>query len=1189
MSNTPSSNTEGAFPSQGQSSSCLSNIQYFSKHETVKLGESNFLRWKHQILLILEGYELEGFVLGTVSVPEPFVSGPDGQLVANPLSLLHKKQDKFLASWLLSTVTDEVLVHLTMAKISFAVWTAIERRFGAKSNVKISSMRHALYSIKKANLSIKDYLAKVKNLSDPLIAAGSPISEQEQVSVVLVGLSMEYESIHIFASATPMSLDLLTEMLLDCEKRQVDLLTDAPLPQCQLCGKIGHLVQTYYHRFMKHIRSHCCPSTTSSFSHPSSRPSDQVWYPDSGATNHATPDVTSLSNVAPYTCMNRVSMGNGISVPIANVGTTRMVAGSQLLRLQNVLHTPNVCKKLMSVGQFARDNAIYFEFHPFMCFMKDIQTRNTLLVGHMHEGLYRFDVSKPSLPATGVASQFVSAHLCTVQHSSPTELWHRRLGHPCSSVLGVALRNCNISSNNNVVSSICSACQIGKAHKLPFSSSKTMYSTPFKLVASDVWGPSNGFLYYVTFVDMHSRYTWIYFLKSKAEVLQCFLQFKQMVSIQFGRTIKSLQSDWGGEYQSLSIELARLGIQHRVTCPYTSEQNGVAERKHRQVIDMGLTLYGSSWLALGLLFQSAQCVFLGVGTNQKGYKYLDSSGRVFVSKHVTFDESLFPFQRGFSLESSSQVDKSARCQSHFPVVQAEPVSIPVVSLPIPPPISSHENNNGQSLSAMEVPTHSSGAQSSSTPAAVVHSFASPIQSMPLLNVHPMQTRSKSGTFKPKLFTSVLGDEEPTSIRAALQHLAWSAAAPAKYDVVPLPPGRRAVGCKWIFKLKRNVDGSLARYKGRRVVKGYLQEAGMDFQEIFSPVVKPTTIRVVLALAVLMGWSLRQVDINNTFLNGDLQEEIYMVQPPGFEQQGHEGQQLVCRLKKALYGLKQAPRVWFHKLKDFLLTTDFVASKADSSLFVQRSGSQLLFVLVYVDDIIVTGNNSEIIDGLVRRLNAQFSLKDLGQLNYFLGIEKLSRALQYVVITRPDIAYAVNKVCQFMHQPLDIHFKAVKRILRYLHGTLDYGLTFTKTSKPMLEGFSDASWGSDVDDRRSTSGYCVFFSGNPVSWSSKKQQVVSRSSAEAEYKSLAHIVTEMVWIQSLLAELSVTPLGKALKVAQGLFQIGHVPGQKQVADILTKPLSASQHNKFTSQLRVSVNGTGNVERSLTSSGHDRVKS
>lgn len=204
--------------------------------------------------------------------------------------------------------------------------------------------------------------------------------------------------------------------------------------------------------------------------------------------------------------------------------------------------------------------------------------------------------------------------------------------------------------------------------------------------------------------------------------------------------------------------------------------------------------------------------------------------------------------------------------------------------------------------------------------------------------------------------------------------------------MPLLAGKKAVGCKWIFKIKRNVDGSVARYKGRLVVKGYLQEAGVDFQDTFSPIVKPTTVRVVLALAVSIGWSLRQVDINNVFLNGDLQEEIYMVQPPGFEQLGDNGQPLVCRLRKALYGLKQAPRAWFHKLNEFLVDTGFVASKADISLFVSQSGSQLMYILVYVNDIIVTGNNNQAIDQFVHKLDDQFSLKDLGRLNYFLGIE-----------------------------------------------------------------------------------------------------------------------------------------------------------------------------------------------------------
>ncbi|XP_016694380.1 secreted RxLR effector protein 161-like [Gossypium hirsutum] len=210
------------------------------------------------------------------------------------------------------------------------------------------------------------------------------------------------------------------------------------------------------------------------------------------------------------------------------------------------------------------------------------------------------------------------------------------------------------------------------------------------------------------------------------------------------------------------------------------------------------------------------------------------------------------------------------------------------------------------------------------------------------------------------------------------------------------------------------------------------------------------------------------------------------------------------------------------------------------------------------------------------------------------------ALQYVVITRPDIAYSVNKVCQFMHKPLNLHVKAMKRILRYLQGTLDYGLKFTRTSRFLLEGYSDASWGSDIDDRRSTSGFCVFLGGNPVSWSSRKQQVVSRSTAEAEYRSVAHVMAEIMWIQALLTELGVSFPQKALvwcdssaavavagnpvmhskfkhvemnllfvreKVTAGVLHVGHIPGSEQTADILTKPLSVGAFTKFRDRLCV----------------------
>lgn len=224
-----SSNVEGVAHTQGFSSMASQTVHYFSKHNTIKLREHNFLLWKHQILLILEGYDLEGFVFGTTPVPPTYIPGPDGRYVDNPSFLLHKKQDKFLASCLLSIVTDEVLVHIATAKTSCDIWTGIGRRFGAKSNVKLSSMRHALYSLKKGSLTAKEYLTKVKNLSDSLTIAGSVVTEHEHVSIILAGLSLEYESVRVIASATTMSLELLTEMFLDCEARQLASLTELPL------------------------------------------------------------------------------------------------------------------------------------------------------------------------------------------------------------------------------------------------------------------------------------------------------------------------------------------------------------------------------------------------------------------------------------------------------------------------------------------------------------------------------------------------------------------------------------------------------------------------------------------------------------------------------------------------------------------------------------------------------------------------------------------------------------------------------------------------------------------------------------------------------------------------------------------------------------------------------------------------
>ncbi|KAH9680736.1 retrovirus-related pol polyprotein from transposon RE1 [Citrus sinensis] len=550
--------------------------------------------------------------------------------------------------------------------------------------------------------------------------------------------------------------------------------------------------------------------------------------------------------------------------------------------------------------------------------------------------------------------------------------------------------------------------------------------------------------------------------------------------------------------------------------------------------------------------------------------------------------------------------------------------------------------------------------------------------------HPMQTRSKNNIFRPKTIFTLTATKhpiplslEPTSVSQALKQKEWTNAmreelhALAKngtWDLVPRESHHNVVGCKWVFRIKRNPDGSVARYKARLVAKGFNQRPGLDYTETFSPVIKPTTIRVGLSIAISSGWPINQLDVNNAFLHGHLDEEVFMSQPPGFIDPSRPHH--VCRLQKSLYGLKQAPCAWFTELKNFILSQGFVNCHSDSSLFVYTNKSIRVYFLVYVDDLLITGNSMTLIRHVITALSHKFSIKDLGPLNFFLGVEviptsnglflsqqkyirdllarfnmesiketatplsstthlilndgsppvdasryrSLIGGMQYLSLTRPDVSYAINKLAQYMHSPRQAHWTAAKRLLRYLKHIVTYGLYLHRHRQLTLTAYSDSDWAGNRDDCTSISAYIIFLGGNPISWCSKKQRTVARSSTEAEYRSVASAVAELTWITNLLSELRLQlPLPPRLlcdnigatylcvnpvfhsrmkhlaldyhfvreKVSAGSLQVAHVSTNDQLADVLTKPLVKSRFALLRSKIGVT---DGTILR-----GHKRTES
>lgn len=783
-------------------------------------------------------------------------------------------------------------------------------------------------------------------------------------------------------------------------------------------------------------------------------------------------------------------------------------------------------------------------------------------------------------------------------------------------------------------------------------------TAPLELIHSDLCGPIStssfqGNKYVLTFIDDYTRFIFVYFISSKTEVKRKFSTFQAFVENQLGTKIKAIRTDGGGEYVNKEFidYLSSKGIEHQTTAPYSPQQNGVAERTNRTITEKARSILAQSALPQAywedafqvavylknrsphrylsgqipydkwfgrrcdlshlrvfgcralvhvpsphrqkLDLKAQEAIFVGYSENPNTYIFRDPiyPRRILKSRDATFFENCFTTlkknEENVENESSPMFifkDNSDDEESEFfdcvdhpnwelePSVPHVPVSSEDVVPSVPP-----DNMNIYLDEQPEVLERRYPVRNRKPPDFLTYQAAS------VDSDEPVSYHEAINTENADKWISAMSDEHNSLMKLGT------------WELVDRPKDKKIIPCKWVYKLKKDAYGNVTKYKARLVVKGYNQTQGVDYYETFAPVIRHSSLRTLFALAAELGLKMRHLDVDTAFLNGELQEEVYMDQPIGFVQKDKENK--VCLLRKSLYGLKQAPRAWNKKLDETLLKIGFMGTPSEPCVYTKLFGNEELVVLgVYVDDIIVFYRSDMTLDVILKDLQKYFGLKDLGNLKSYLGLQinccdnyvnisqktyiltllknfnmtncktaktplahrKLEKpsngesiiapyqnligCLMYLAVnSRPDIAFAVSYLSQFNTCYGKEHWQAAKRILQYLKGTLEYSLTYRKTGELDLHGFCDADWANCTFDRRSYTGYIFKLAGGPVAWEAKKQPTVALSSTEAEYMALTSACKEACYLRRFVSEITgKLSLVKILSDSQSALNLVHNP-------------------------------------------------
>lgn len=943
------------------------------------------------------------------------------------------------------------------------------------------------------------------------------------------------------------------------------------------------------------------------------------WYIDSGASKHMTANKNYIVNPSHQLETKEIIIANQTCVPVlcsGDVDIVTVVNGVEYdITVSDVLCVPNLTTNLLSVSQLIKNgNRVIFKENACM-----IYNQQNELVGlaELVNGVYRLYTSEAEqlIAATAIAS---------------SETWHRRLGHINSTSLNKmkngAVEGISYTELANIDKSSCTICCEGKQARLPFQPSTTKTEDLLEVIHADVCGQMEnlsigGSRYYVLFVDDYSKMAFVYFMKMKSEVFKYFIEFQSMVEKQKDRKIKILRTDNGGEFCSREFEkyLKEQGIVHQKTNAYTPQQNGLCERMNRSVVEKARCLLFDAdlnkkfWaeavntsvylrnrsVVTGLNDKTPYEVWTGEKPNLSHLRVFGSAVMVHVpkEKRLKWDRKsrkliLVGYSENVKGYRVYDPDSNSVTTSRDIVIMETAES--TVDLQVESKCSAEDNRpeDTESSDSEEEKVRDStfNINSGTSPVSTSEDSFSDTTSDPNITLKESdddaqlkRTRRKPDWFvfnnlcvaecedsdKEITLTEALNGPESMFWKASMKEELDSFNENDAWELVDRPQDSTVVECRWVFKKKYDSSNNV-RYRARLVAKGFTQKEGVDFHETFSPVLRYSTLRLLFALAAKLDLDISHLDVTTAFLNGFLDETVYMKKPITYECNSNDNK--VLKLKRAIYGLKQSSRAWYQRVNDYLIDLGYKKSKYEPCLFTKCEGSVKVFIALFVDDFFVFSNSASGTDQLVNELSHKFKIKNLGQLRQCLGLrvkinknvitvdqeqyvesllrrfkmsqcktvetpmemnlkleksqnvcndypyQQLIGSLMYLaVLTRPDIAYSVSFLSQFNNSFNETHWKHARRVLKYLKKTKNHGLVFCKDNSS-IECYVDADWGSDINDRKSFSGYCFKLSNTVISFECRKQRNVALSSTEAEYVSMSEASKEAIYLKNLLFEI-----------------------------------------------------------------------